>query len=120
MGGRLYVPAVVSSILGIWLITYISDFMEPPLSRVCDLSEFDIEKKVAVEAAVTGVKEFKGGSAVLELAGCGGKIDAYLPKRRDGDFNVEVGDFVSVEGVVKRYRGGLEIVVSDGMLRCYR
>ena len=105
--------ALAASAVGLLLIAFISPSIEPPLSRVSDVSASSLEKVVRVEATVNRTHEFDGGSMMLTVAEGDSTLDVYIPygvarELRDADLE---GRRVELTGVIQLYRGSLELVI---------
>jgi len=76
-------------------------------------------KPFTYEGAVSGVKEFKGGSVAINLDGAypNQKMTIYLPKDAakgmPANNTFEKGDRVKATGTFKIYKGRPEIVMDD-------
>lgn len=105
-----YVSAILS-IIGVLILAYVSPLINPPLISIKEISYADIEKKVHVEGTIKDIKKFKDKSTALLFYNTTTKI--YIPKSISVQMNFEKGERIRALGVVKIYKGGLEIIVND-------
>lgn len=108
----LYVAAGIS-ILGLLILAYVSETLEPPVSEIGQITTNDLGKNVHIRGIVTDVHEFKGGSKPLMVDDATGSVEVYLPYSTATGIDGEPKDSIDVLGTVQVYRGKLEIVVDD-------
>ena len=110
MTDRIIYVALVISVLGLVLLTYVSMVYDPPVSRIGSIDTGSVGKSLHVRGKVSGVHEFKGGSMVLTLDDGSGKLQVYasysVAKALPGLLKAKELDVV---GVVDEYDGILEI-----------
>jgi len=78
MSDRMLYVALCVSVLGLFILTYASVLMEPPLSKIGVLDSNSIGKQVHVQGVVLNVHRFSGGSLVISIADGSGEIDVYV------------------------------------------
>lgn len=112
MSDRMLYLALAASIVGLLLITFVSPSVQPPLSRLSDVSTSSLEKVVRVAGNVSRVHVFKGGSTVLTVSDGASAVDVFMPAGYASGFgNVSfAGRRVDVLGTVQVYNGRLELV----------
>ena len=114
MADRLLYLAYLVSVFGVLLLAFILPRLEPPLCLVSDVSAELLEKMIRVEANVSRVHTFKGGSMIVSVTDGVGSLDVYLPvdvARSVG--MLDVGDELELRGRVQLYDGSLELVVEQ-------
>ncbi|MFH1055277.1 MAG: hypothetical protein V1744_04190 [Candidatus Altiarchaeota archaeon] len=118
MADRMLYAALFVSVLGLFLISFISPSIKPPRSSVCDVTSSSLEKVVVVGGNITRVHEFKGGSMALTLSDSGCDIEVYLSYDVAASLNSTtlLGRRVELSGVVQIYRGRVEVVVEKPTL----
>jgi DNA/RNA endonuclease YhcR with UshA esterase domain len=113
MSERLFAVALAASVLGLVLIAYASKHVDPPYSRIRDISVSSLEKNVRFTGYVSSVHRFKGGSVMLEVVEDGSTIDVYIPNRIAAQLELVRGKRVDVTGRIQLYEGRLEVVVDE-------
>lgn len=105
--------AVATSILGLILLTIASESLEPPYSRIGDLNTASAGTNIHLQAEITNVKEFKGGSVMLTLSQDNNTVDVFLPypTPQQLDFKPKTKQRIDVIGTAEIYKGKLEITV---------
>ena len=105
----LYIALAVS-VLGLLILAFASEVLEPPYSRISDLGSGSVGKQVHVRGNVLDVVNFKGGSALLIVGDPSGNISVYLEysiaQARQDVLKAEVVDVI---GEVDEYQSTLEI-----------
>src|SRR5512136_2020606 len=71
--------ALAVSIVGLLMLAYAAESLDPPLCEIGKITGNDLGRSVHVAGNVSGVYRFKGGSVQLSLRDPSGEIDAYLP-----------------------------------------
>lgn len=106
--------ALVISIIGLLILAYANEYLEPPLSRIKQVNTNSLGKNVRIQGNISGIHEFSGGSLLLSLKDSSGEVDVYFP------YNVApaVQDILNsteleVIGSVEVYKGRLELVVEN-------
>lgn len=81
--------------------------VEPRPAELGTLSAQDVGRWVFVEGKVI-IASRKAGSYSLRICSpdC---VNAFVPLPKDGNRTVSRGDFVALTGIVKEYRGELEV-----------
>jgi DNA/RNA endonuclease YhcR with UshA esterase domain len=110
MTDKIIYIALCISILGLLILTYVSEVIEPPVSSIRDINANSVGKNLHVIGKVSEAHSFSGGSAVLTIDDGTGKIDAYVgystAKSMPGILKAKT---VSVTGEIDEYKGSLEI-----------
>ena len=112
MNDKILYLGVITSFLGLMLLTYASHTLEPELIDIGAVNTKYLEKNVHIQGDITTVQYFKGGSVLLVLDDQTGQIDIYLPRNLAEDINKKwlvEGQLVEVIGTVKLYKGRLEV-----------
>lgn len=114
---RILYLALVISIIGLLILAYVSDVLEPPLVSIKDIGMESLGKNVHVRGNITKLREFKGGSMSLLLKDDTAQISVYLPYsvavEKNSTAPLKKGDVVDVIGVVEVYRNEIEVVVEN-------
>jgi len=107
--------ALITAVVGLIILTYASERVNPPKASISDLTQADVGKSVRVEGTVESIHFFKGGSALLTLASGDSRIGVYLPYKVSVSANASSlkGLTVDAVGTVNVYDGQLELVVED-------
>lgn len=114
MSEKILYLALSISILGLILLIYASEALEPPLSSIEEITTNGLGKNVHVIGNVERVHEFEGGSALLTLGDNNTDIDVYLPYNTAKQIDLKLLDKrVDVIGEVQVYNGRLEIIVDN-------
>jgi len=111
MSDRMLYVALCVSVLGLFILTYASVLMEPPLSKIGVLDSNSIGKQVHVQGVVLNVHRFSGGSLVISIADGSGEIDVYVSSSFSDMIPLPgKDDVVEVIGELGEYMGKLEVV----------
>lgn len=105
----LFYLSVVLSVIGVFLLTYISPLINPPLKQIEEISHADIEKKVYVEGTIKEFTKFKDKSTALKFYNTTTEI--YIPKNIQ--INFKKGDRIRALGTVQIYQGKVQIIIND-------
>ena len=113
MGDWVLHIALCTSIVGLVLITFASEALEPPYSSVGDIDTGFIGKNVHIRGNISDIHQFKGGSLMIKISELNDTLDIFLPYSVSTqiDFNPELGNLVDLIGVIEVYQGRLEVVV---------
>lgn len=111
MGDWMLYAALAVSVLGLFILAYVSSVLVPPVSRVGDIGSDCVGKQVHLRGNVSGYRLFSGGSSVFTLSDGSGNISVYLQYSISKALP-EIADAHSVDvvGEVDEYRGSLEVV----------
>lgn len=113
MESHLIRAALTISVVGLLLLAYAGESLQPPLCRIKQITGGDLGRNVRFIGNVTRTHIFSGGSMVLTVNDSSGGIDVYVPYdlavARPGLQNATE---IEVIGVVEVYRGRLEIAIS--------
>lgn len=104
--------ALVISIAGLLLLAFSNEFLEPPLSRIDQISSNSLGKNVHIKGNVSDKHEFAGGSILLSVEDSTGSIDVYLPYDAAKRYSHN-SSTLDIIGSVELYKGKLEVVVED-------
>lgn len=114
MDSSLVYTAFVISVVGLILLAYASETLQPPLCRIGDITSNDVGRNLHISGNISKVHKFRGGSLLLYVRDSSGGIDVYLPNNvasvRADVLNASEVDLV---GSLEIYQGKLEIVVSN-------
>ncbi len=115
MESYLQYIALIISILGLLILTYAANVLEPPITKIGNVNQNSLGSNVRVQGEITDVHKFTGGSAVIKVKDETGIIDVYLPFRVASEMktNLTEGKNADVIGSVEVYEGKLEIVVEE-------
>ncbi len=110
--------ALVISIFGLLMLTYASEHLEPPLSRIDQVTSNTLGKNVRIHGNISEIHEFEGGSILISLQDPTGEIDVYLPYNVAASYKdmlnaTELETELEVIGSVEVYKGKLEIVIEN-------
>ncbi|MBU0761557.1 MAG: OB-fold nucleic acid binding domain-containing protein [Candidatus Altiarchaeota archaeon] len=110
---RLFYLSYCVSLFGVLFLAYLSPSLSPPKSSVSEVDVFSVGKAVYVEGVVEDIHVFKGGSVSFVLADGNSSVNVFLPPQVGVPIVSLLEDGVSVElvGVVKQYRGSVELLV---------
>ncbi|MAG78686.1 hypothetical protein CL616_04965 [archaeon] len=96
--------ALITSFLGIFSLFFLCEFMEMDLTKISEIDELLLDKKVKVEGEVSNVKE-TSSMLLFDIKDESGKIKVVV----FSDKKIDLDEFVSVEGKVMEYEGEMEI-----------
>ena len=113
MTNKLFYIALVTSVAGLLLLTYVADVLEPDIIEISKIDNDYLYKMVHVQGEIVDLKKFKGGSVLLKVDDKTGIIDVYLPYHVAKKVNVKEGRGVDVIGEVDLWEGNLEIKIND-------
>lgn len=105
----LYI-ALLTSAAGIVLLLFAVSVQEPLKVEISEISESYIGKSVEVSGIVVDVKEYK--SSILILLENKSSIGVFAMKKSLPQ-NISTGGVLRVRGVVKEYKGVLEISANE-------
>lgn len=110
MGNKVLYLAFCISIIGLLILTYVSEVLNPPVSMIGDINTNSLGRNLHVRGNVSRTHEFKGGSIILTVKDSTGEIDVYLDyytaKSMPGILEAKEVDVI---GEVDEYKGRLEI-----------
>lgn len=110
MSDKVLYLAFCISIIGLLILTYVSEVLNPPVSGIGDINTNSIGRNLHVTGNVSRIHEFKGGSIILTVKDSTGEIDVYLDyytaKSMPGILEAKEVDVI---GEVDEYKGRLEI-----------
>jgi RecJ-like exonuclease len=110
MSDRILYLALGVSVLGLLILTYVSEVIEPPVSRIGDINSNSIGKDLRVQGSVSGLHRFKGGSVLLTVADGTGNISVYLDYSMAMSMpNISKARVLDVVGEIDEYEGALEL-----------
>ena len=112
---KLLYSAFIVSMVGLLILTFAYQSIEPPLSRVSDIDQNSLGKNIRVQGNISRIHEFKGGSILVVLNDNGSEIDLYLPYYVSKSIldDISRAERIDVIGTVEIYKGKVEIVVDD-------
>ena len=114
MSDKVLYIALVVSVLGLLILAYASEILEPPISKISGIGSNSVSKQVHVRGSVSKVTKFKGGSSSLIMSDDTGSISVYLEysvsQARPDALNASVIDVI---GELDEYAGSLEIKPSN-------
>jgi DNA/RNA endonuclease YhcR with UshA esterase domain len=114
MSDKVLYIALVVSVLGLLILAFASEVLEPPITRISGIGSGSVGKQVHVAGSVSKVTKFKGGSSLLVISDKSGSITVYLDysitKARPDVLNASVIDVI---GEIDEYEGSLEIKPSN-------
>ena len=113
MADKLLYTALVISILGLILLAYAADLLEPGVVEISKIDNNYLYKNTHIRGDVVDLKEFNGGSILLTVDDKTGTIGVFLSYKAAKSINVEKGQKVDVIGTVEIYKDELEIAVDD-------
>ncbi|MFH1402741.1 MAG: hypothetical protein ABIH11_00550 [Candidatus Altiarchaeota archaeon] len=109
----MFAVALAVSVVGLVLLYYASKHVQPPYSRIQDISVSSLERNVRFAGYVHSTHRFDGGSHMLTVVENNSMIEVFLPQRIGIERMPERGSRVEVTGTVQLYNGRLEVVVGD-------
>lgn len=98
--------SLICSLIGILIILYITENTNIPNSNISNITNKDLETKVAIIGLVTSVKETPG-LIILNVEDKTGNITVIAFKEEN--ITLEPGRIIEVEGKVVEYNKQLEI-----------
>jgi len=101
--------AAFTSIVGLMLLSYASESLEPPLMPIESVSIEHIEKNVHVSGEISSIKKFNDNSLSISLVKS--STEVYIPKNIAEKINFTKGSYLDLIGTVKMYNGKIEISV---------
>ncbi|MCX6695306.1 MAG: hypothetical protein NTU61_03330 [Candidatus Altiarchaeota archaeon] len=115
MSDRLLYVALIMSLVGLALLVFISESVEPPYTRVAGINSNYLEKRVHLQGVIHLVKEFKCGSIMLSLSQDNHSVEVYLPYSVSSSLNKTSlnGSKADLMGVVQLYNGKIEVAVEN-------
>jgi DNA/RNA endonuclease YhcR with UshA esterase domain len=122
MESQMVRAALAISVVGLLLLAYAGESLNPPRCSIAQITGGDLGKNVHFIGNITRTHIFSGGSMVLTVNDSSGGIEVYVPydlaaARPDLKNAAEI----EVVGAVEVYRGRLEVVVAvSGGLRVMR
>ncbi|MBM3308646.1 MAG: hypothetical protein FJY77_00165 [Candidatus Altiarchaeales archaeon] len=113
MGDWVLHIALLTSVVGLVLLTVSSEYLEPPYSEVGSINTGFVGKNVHLKGEVTSIHKFKGGSLLVKVSGQNSSIDVFVPYAVASQVNLDdaPGRAVDLIGAVEVYNGRLEVVV---------
>lgn len=101
--------ALFCALVGIFLLFAYANLESPRPIKISDISERHIDTKVTVKGVVAFSKT--SGSALLFAIDDGAKINCvFFKPGTEEKIIIQKGNYVEVDGKVKRYKDNLEIV----------
>jgi len=113
MTDRIIYLALVVSIIGLLILSFVSEFLEPPITKIESININSLGKNVHILGVVTRVYEFKGGSKVITLDDNTSSIDVYLGYEISKSINISNSEKLDIIGTVEIYSNKLEIRVDN-------
>lgn len=98
--------ALLCSLIGIFLILIISEKLNLPELDISSINESHLEKYVRIKGEITR-KSDASSLLILNVQDSTGNITVIAFK--EDEMLLNKGDFVEIDGIVKKYRGQLEI-----------
>lgn len=100
--------ALFTAILGIALLLFLSQTLEPKVIKISEIDYNLLEQYAKVQGNVVSIKTY-GDMAVLSLEDETGKISAVVYNLNE---NLSIGGKVEIIGKIKEYQNKLEIEAS--------
>ena len=97
---------IISGILGIILLIFISNKLELPISIISKITDKDLNKTVKIKGTVSKFIE-KESLTTIELEEASSKINVILFKSEK--IQIKKGNLLEVEGKVAKYENKLQI-----------
>ncbi|OYT53537.1 MAG: hypothetical protein B6U72_05390 [Candidatus Altiarchaeales archaeon ex4484_2] len=115
MESKFLYLSLLLSITGLLILAYVTETIEPPISKTADIQSFALGKNVHLQGNITSIHRFDGGSMILTLGDAAGEIKVYLPYTIASNFReqLRVNTSLDLIGVVELYKGTLEVVVEN-------
>ncbi len=115
MESKILHLSLLLSITGLLILVYITETIEPPLSKTVDVQSTALGKNVHLQGNITSIHRFDGGSTLLTLVDEAGEIKVYLPHTTASRFSEQLkeGTTIDLVGVVELYRGNPEVVIEN-------
>ena len=102
-----------TSIVGLMLLGYAAQVLEPPAVGISSIDSHLLAKNVHISGVVDKVVSFDGGGEMLKVSDDMGSIDVYLNPRVARHLNVSEGYMIDVVGSVEFYEDEIEIVLNS-------
>ncbi len=93
----------IISILGILLLLFLANYLEPPLTNLRDINDKMINQKVKVQGTIFLISD-KETFKILSMSDETGKIDVLCECN-----NIDNNQKIEVQGAIKEYREYLQI-----------
>jgi len=113
MEPQLIHTALAISVIGLLLLAYAGESLQPPVCRIKQITGNDLGRNVRFIGNITRSHSFKGGSMILTVNDSSGGIDVYVPYDVAAvRIDLRNATELEVTGSVEVYRGKLEIAVA--------
>ena len=115
MESKFLYLSLTLSIIGLLILIYTAETIEPPLSRIKDINQNSVGKNVHITGNITKIQRFKGKSILLSIDDDTGNINVYLPYGVAIKFSdsIKEGNRADIIGTVEIYKGDIEIFVEN-------
>jgi hypothetical protein len=106
--------SIIFSVIGIVVLYFVSLLAEPVYIELTEIDSYE-GKEVIVEGTVIEKHETRYGNQILKIkdAKSTEEIDSIIVFVEKAKPDIEYGDRLSIQGIVQRYQGEIEIFVSD-------
>lgn len=115
MGRGILYLAFFTSIIGLLILAYVSETIEPPLSTISQLDSLNLGKNVRIAGSIIDIHTFDGDSILLKIADETAEVDVYLPYNvaKDAASRLKENQRLQVIGEIQVYDGRLEVVLEN-------
>lgn len=100
--------ALFTAILGISVLLFLSNSLEPKLIKISEINDNMLEQYVKVQGNIISLKSY-GDMAILSLEDETGKISVVVYNLKE---NLSLSGKIEIIGKIKEYKGELEIEAS--------
>ncbi|MFO7872175.1 MAG: hypothetical protein R6U26_00860 [Candidatus Undinarchaeales archaeon] len=104
-GDTILIISVFGSLIGIFILYFGVSLIEPELVALNKIDSEHIDEYVKIEGRVESIRKF-GDSVLIQFETT--DIVVFTPEEFASE--VYTGAFISVKGIVKEYKGELEVV----------
>lgn len=103
--------SLITSLLGLILLFFLSENLEPKLISIEEIDERLFDEYVKISGEIVGVRKTTG-LYILSIQDSTEKIDVIVFKQKE-KFSFEKGTHVEVIGKVGKFRGNLQIEANE-------
>lgn len=96
--------SLICSLIGLFLIIFLANHLEPQIRNLLDVDERDIESTVKVQGKITQIFDYEN-LVIFTIEDETGKIDCVFYNK----FPFQEQDIIQVTGKIIEYKGKIEI-----------
>lgn len=102
---NLFKISLLCSLIGILIILIISERLETPAIKISEINSELLEKQVKISGNITNILQYPG-IFIISVKDSTGEIKVVTFEE---NIQLEKGLAVEIEGIIKKYKGSLEI-----------